>query len=200
MDNSIRKTTLYRYYDEHDRLLYVGITGDNTNRQSQHRRDSFWFGEIRSAVFEHYESRELAAAAEVRAIQDEKPRYNTQHLNSKKVEFDSGELFAKFHLLTLTSGHDLNGRAVEVDADHAQYQKELSAFDLTAEGYSLDECLAMELEHLVWREVGGEVKLPNLDSCELCQKLFQSRWYLDTLEAVEIRTEQSRREFLNANH
>ena len=101
MDNSIQKTTLYRYFDSEGRLLYVGITGDNTKRQSQHRRNSFWFGEIASAKFEHFDTRRDAAQAEVLAIKNEKPLHNTQHLNSKKVEWNPVQIVAKWHLVSL---------------------------------------------------------------------------------------------------
>ena len=198
MDNSIQKTTLYRYYDNDGHLLYVGITGDNTKRQSQHRRKSFWFGEIYSASFEHFNNRHEASQAEVAAIQSERPRYNTQHLNSKQREFSPIDLWAKLHLLGLMSGQDINKEPIEIDEDHRNFKKALDKFDLKGNDYSLDECLVMELEHLVWREVQGDISLPNLDTCNLCQNLMASEWLQDTLISLDQKTEMSRRVFLNA--
>ncbi len=83
MDNSIQKTTLYRYFDSEGQLLYVGITGDNTKRQSQHRRNSFWFGKIASATFEHFDTRAEADSAETLAIKNEKPLHNIAKTSDK---------------------------------------------------------------------------------------------------------------------
>ena len=200
MDNSIQKTTLYRYYDSQGHLLYVGITGDNTKRQSQHRRNSFWFGEIHSATFEHFITREQASQAEVSAIQSERPRYNTQHMNSKDTEFSPTDLWAKLHLLSIMGGHDINKQPIEIDEQHREFKDALDKFDLKNDAFSLDECLVMELEHLIWRELRGEISLPNLDSCNLCQNLMASEWLQNILIALDHKTEESRRMFLNATN
>ena len=200
MDKSIQKTTLYRYFDNEGRLLYVGITGDNTKRQSQHRRNSFWFGEIASATFEHYESRQEACACEIRAIQEEHPLYNTQHLNSKKQEFNPAELVAKYHLLSMLSGFDINKNPIPIDRDHIEFKKSIDLFDLKNNDFSMDELIVMQLEDLVWRETLGEVELLNLDTCELCLSLFHSNWYGETLRLMDARIEKSRREFVNATN
>jgi len=192
------KTTLYRYFDSEGQLLYVGITGDNTKRQSQHRRNSFWFGEIASATFEHFVTREQAAQAEINAIKLEKPKHNVQHLNSKELKFDPIELLAKVHLLSILSGQDINRNPVEIDDAHYEFKQALDKFDLQSDQFTFDECLVMELEHLIWREVQGEIKLLNLDTCALCQSLFSSDWYGTTFAEIENKTERSRREFLNA--
>ena len=198
MDNSIQKTVLYRYFDSEGRLLYLGITGDNTKRQSQHRRDSFWFGLIASATFEHYPTRLEALAAEKSAIQSEQPKFNTQHLHSKKPDFNPIQMFAKLHLLTLMSGFDLNKKPVEIDQNHLNFKAEIDKFDTESEIYSLDECLVMELEHLVWREVQGEVQLPNLESCELCKTVFSSDWFESTLIEIDQRYDKAKMEKQNA--
>jgi predicted GIY-YIG superfamily endonuclease len=198
MGNSTPKTTLYRYFDDTGQLLYVGITGDNTKRQSQHRRSSFWFGYIASATFEHFDTRQEAAQAEITAIQSEKPKHNSQHLNSKKAEFKPLELFAKFHLLSMMSGYDLNKKPVEIDAQHRNFKVAIDKFDLKNEFYNFDECLVMELEHLIWLEVKKEIQLPNIDTCEMCQTLLSSEWFANTLIEINNKTDRSRMEFVNA--
>lgn len=67
---------LYRHFDKHSRLLYIGISLSTVARLSQHRDCSHWFDRIVHIVIEHYETREEASAAEARAIEVEKPFYN----------------------------------------------------------------------------------------------------------------------------
>lgn len=70
---------LYRFYDDHNRLLYVGITSDPRLRFEQHRAAKPWWPDIVVREVTWYPTRELLAAAERDAIQRERPRYNIQH-------------------------------------------------------------------------------------------------------------------------
>lgn len=76
-------TTLYRLYDNRGRLLYVGISLSALLRLRQHRQKGWWPKTTR-CTFEHFPSRKLAAAAELRAIRDEKPRFNIQGRSQKE--------------------------------------------------------------------------------------------------------------------
>lgn len=69
-------TTLYRFFDTHGALLYVGISEYPLVRMHQHRLSKTWWLEIASSRFEHFESREAALMAEAAAIRSERPRYN----------------------------------------------------------------------------------------------------------------------------
>ncbi|MDP4501032.1 GIY-YIG nuclease family protein [Nonomuraea turcica] len=69
-------TTLYRLYDAADQLLYVGIGGNPGRRFEQHRSGKPWWGKVARVTLEHHPTRESALAAEVVAIQVERPRYN----------------------------------------------------------------------------------------------------------------------------
>lgn len=69
-------TYLYRLYDVHEQLLYVGITVDLPKRLEKHKRDKSWFEDVAELRTESFESREKAAAAELVAIRTEGPRYN----------------------------------------------------------------------------------------------------------------------------
>jgi predicted GIY-YIG superfamily endonuclease len=69
-------TTLYRFYDALDRLLYVGITSSFGHRIQEHAEDKWWWRTVRSAMVEHYETRGLAATVETKAIRSEDPLYN----------------------------------------------------------------------------------------------------------------------------
>jgi predicted GIY-YIG superfamily endonuclease len=70
---------LYRYFDEDDTLLYVGITNSPLVRMSQHLRDKAWFRNAIRTTYEHFSSRAEVEAAEVEAIRTEKPKYNIAH-------------------------------------------------------------------------------------------------------------------------
>lgn len=76
------RTTLYRFYDAHDVLLYVGITNNPTSRWAEHSRSKFEWQQAVRATLEHFPSREEAHKAEIAAIQAEKPRWNIQHRGS----------------------------------------------------------------------------------------------------------------------
>jgi predicted GIY-YIG superfamily endonuclease len=69
-------TTLYRFFDARGQLLYVGITSDLPTRLRTHNRLQNWWRDVVRTTLEHFESREAARAAELRAIRDELPRYN----------------------------------------------------------------------------------------------------------------------------
>lgn len=71
-------TTLYRYYDEAGRLLYVGISNDALRRMGQHAAKD-WAPQVRSWHPVHFATRAEAEAAERHAIRTERPVYNIAH-------------------------------------------------------------------------------------------------------------------------
>lgn len=72
-------TQLYRHFNAENELLYVGISINAPNRQSQHKHASRWFKEVTRIEIESYEYREQALQIERNAIETEKPKYNIQH-------------------------------------------------------------------------------------------------------------------------
>lgn len=74
---------LYRMFDDRDRLLYIGITGDLGKRLGQH---SFkrWFPLVQRITLEWLPNRAAALVAERRAISAEHPRYNLAVLQAPK--------------------------------------------------------------------------------------------------------------------
>lgn len=70
---------LYRFFDKDDALLYVGITNSPHRRFNNHRSDKYWFKHVVRSTMEHFATRTELEAAEVRAIHEEKPRYNLAH-------------------------------------------------------------------------------------------------------------------------
>lgn len=69
---------LYRYFDRHGRLLYVGVTTLPEEREFQHRCDSGFSVYVAFVEYERYPSTEAALAAERVAIQTEVPVFNLQ--------------------------------------------------------------------------------------------------------------------------
>lgn len=77
-----KPTTLYRFFDQHDRLLYVGISAAWWARWQSHKGDKPWWLEVHKSILEHYDDKKDAQDAEVRAIKEERPVYNIQHNNN----------------------------------------------------------------------------------------------------------------------
>lgn len=67
---------LYRFYDESERLLYVGITNDPRARFFQHRASKDWWGDIAVRELTYWPSREALEEAEREAIRVEDPVHN----------------------------------------------------------------------------------------------------------------------------
>lgn len=76
-----RPHAVYRIWDEHDRLVYVGCSVNPDQRLAQHRAHyaSTWGREdVRMAV-EWHPDRPSALAVETTAIKVERPLYNALH-------------------------------------------------------------------------------------------------------------------------
>lgn len=71
-------TSLYRFFDADDALLYVGITGYLPTRWTSHNRQKDWWTEVVRATVEHFDTRAAAEEAEIVAIQNELPRHNVK--------------------------------------------------------------------------------------------------------------------------
>ena len=76
---------LYRYYDDADRLLYIGISDELTGRVSGHSKGSSWMDFAVRSTITRYPSRAKAAAAEIEAIKDEHPLFNFKHNNTPEA-------------------------------------------------------------------------------------------------------------------
>lgn len=76
MTELIERGQVYRFFDNRDELLYVGVTRDLGTRIAAHRRSSPWWAEAARAEVVFYDSMAAARAAEAAAIVAERPRYN----------------------------------------------------------------------------------------------------------------------------
>lgn len=70
---------LYRFYDNTDELLYVGITLDPGKRFKQHSTQKAWWSDVADITLQKFDSRIEVLAAEREAIKTESPRYNVIH-------------------------------------------------------------------------------------------------------------------------
>jgi predicted GIY-YIG superfamily endonuclease len=166
------KTTLYRYFDSDNRLLYVGVSGDNTKRQSQHRRSSFWFGEIMSATFEHYDSREDALEAEAQAIKREHPMHNVAGVGIKIVH-------SPYHHMIYLAGMPDNGH----DEMHKEFTEHYRRLFNWANNHmpTVDMVVAFAMQFAKPEAEGS----PNLTKCSTCVAAYESEWFTQAYKALE---------------
>jgi hypothetical protein len=73
---------LYRFYGAEDDLLYVGITVDPGRRWTRHRSDKLWWTEVARIQIDQFPDRPSVLAAELEAIEQERPRYNIMHASA----------------------------------------------------------------------------------------------------------------------
>jgi len=71
-----RATSLYRLWNRSDELLYVGITHRGWRRFDEHASAKAWWPQVHHVTVAHHRSREDARAAELAAIQSERPLFN----------------------------------------------------------------------------------------------------------------------------
>lgn len=71
-------TVLYRLRSDDGDLLYIGISNRWTTRMHEHANTKPWWHEVVRADLVTYQTRDDARAAELRAINNEAPRYNIQ--------------------------------------------------------------------------------------------------------------------------
>jgi hypothetical protein len=70
---------LYRFYDESDLLLYVGITKNPLTRWEWHASNAAWWPLAEFVALSTYRSRTDCALAEGAAMYHEHPRFNVQY-------------------------------------------------------------------------------------------------------------------------
>lgn len=70
---------VYRFFDEDDALMYVGLTSNMPARLASHRTQSWWASRITRVRLQVFPTPEAAADAEAQAIRAEHPRFNLRH-------------------------------------------------------------------------------------------------------------------------
>lgn len=74
-------TCVYRFYDNDNICLYVGITEDFKTRIKQHENDKEWFINVNRFEHSDYMNRNQAKIYEIYYISKLKPIYNNDHIN-----------------------------------------------------------------------------------------------------------------------
>lgn len=72
-------TSVYKYYDRANILIYVGITNGGILRNRQHNDSNEWWKFVAKQEVEHFKSRGLAHEREVVLIEQFRPPFNKQH-------------------------------------------------------------------------------------------------------------------------
>jgi predicted GIY-YIG superfamily endonuclease len=72
-------TSVYRYYDALDVLIYVGITKRGTGRNTEHNRHASWWPYVSRQEVEHLDTRPAALRRERELIIRHRPPFNVQH-------------------------------------------------------------------------------------------------------------------------
>lgn len=76
MNEEKRNYILYRFFDDFENLLYVGMTKSFVNRLQAHANSSCWFSMASKITLEHCESLEDLKEKEIDAIKKESPKFN----------------------------------------------------------------------------------------------------------------------------
>jgi predicted GIY-YIG superfamily endonuclease len=168
---------LYRFYDDEDRLLYVGITGDWHKRFHQHEKDAGWFGLAVRCTFERFETRDLVIEAETKAITNEFPIYN------KDQNPDYENSVAHFQRIKFAVFGQL-----EIDELHKPLMKIIWEY---LDFYKMPRKKARYVAFL-WFSAYSTIDKTEMD-CRNCEALFGHRMYRDLAR-------QAREEYNNATN
>ena len=69
-------TDVYKLYDRHGELLYVGVSLSVAQRMGQHRQGKSWWRQVARIEVTHASSRQVALFMELALIRACRPRYN----------------------------------------------------------------------------------------------------------------------------
>jgi len=183
---------LYRYFDEDDRLLYVGITKHQFQRFQAHAINTKWVELIHKATFEHYFSRSEVRHAEIAVIASENPLFNIQgiaadHPGSAKYLYDWSK-----HILDVAKNYD-----DEIDEMHGEF---VEAMNIAGQFKHFMPTLRFnfqqELTYRIWDAIGSELyedEYANLRYCAKCLSMLESEGYNHNLDIVLNKIEESQK-------
>lgn len=162
---------LYRFYDDQDRLLYVGISNTWHQRFHQHEKEAGWFTHAARCTFTRYPNRDAVMAAETQAILTEFPIYNKQQNPSYESAVDHFQRvkFAVFGRFTIDELHE---PIMEIIWDYLEH-------------YKMPRKSAKYVAFL-WFSAYAEVRKTGFE-CRNCEALFHHTMYRQL--AVDARSE-----------
>lgn len=170
---------LYRFFDQEDQLLYIGISNDPKRRFSEHRQGKLWWRKASRIQLEHFGGRDELAAAEIRAIQNESPRYNNVYATSGSVEYiRSGRAFS-------VSGHDGKVSATGHDANRMGSEVVDRNYEDATFQYIYGSCITCGASHLAQPiDIDGHRTNSNT-YCFRCTSSWadEDHWLIDLLAA-----------------
>lgn len=82
-------TSVYKYYDRDGILLYVGITGRGSTRNSEHNKTKPWWQHVVRQSVEHFSTRERAQRRETDLIRKMAPPFNKQQNRDHAVAYET---------------------------------------------------------------------------------------------------------------
>jgi hypothetical protein len=153
---------LYRAYAPQNQLLYVGISGNWSERLHSHERTSEWMELTEVVKIERYATREDVEKAERQAIITEAPIFNKMH----NLSFESAkDHFQKFKFWTY--------RNVIVDDVHiALIEKMRQTLPLLLVDYKRKQARYVALLFFIHYE---ELKEAGDLECRNCQAMFEHK-------------------------
>ena len=190
--NTMEHNILYRYFDENDRLLYVGITKNQFQRFQSHAFNAKWVELIHKATFEHYFSRSEVRQAEITAITNENPLFNIQgvaadHPGSAKHLYDWSK-----HILDIAKNYD-----EETDELHGEFIEAMNICGMFKHFMpTLKFNFQQELTFRIWDAIESELyedEYGNLKRCAECLVMLDSEGYNHNLDQVLNKIEESKK-------
>lgn len=123
MTDSTTPTSVYKYYDKRDMLIYVGITSRAMKRNTEHNLTKQWWPHVVRQDVEHYPTRARALAQEKRLIQKHLPPFNKQHNPSHAELVRVYERFAEAEVAYPNSVDILNETKARIPLDLVSYDE-----------------------------------------------------------------------------
>lgn len=151
--------TLYRLWDRHNQLLYVGISSKWYERLHAHEKNQPWWDEVVTVTLENFQTREAVIDAEKIAIKTERPLHNRQHSHTfegYQEHFDKLKFYIHFD--------------VPVDEQHKELIEFARDFYRSAEFYQLRGKKSVDIASIL---MSGFVDVPKSLECVNCQALNQ---------------------------
>lgn len=121
------RTAVYRFYDNDNTLIYVGITNNPVKRWDLHAYEKPWWSDVTLREIEWFSTREEAEVAEAQIISSRRPKWNVDGGEPErgKPGLTSGHLQKGWepdeHILSLVARYD------EEQRNLAQARDELEA-------------------------------------------------------------------------
>lgn len=175
---------LYRYYDENDQLLYVGITKNQFQRFQAHAINTKWIQLVHKATFQHFTSRNDVKQAELKAITTEYPLFNIQGVPDDHLGVDKTLLGWLDHIVEMSKHwddefDDMHGEFIEAMETAGIFQHFMPTLEM-----NYQQEIAFRVFDAIENEL-YEQEFPNLEHCEDCITMIESPGYAYNLAIVK---------------